>query len=181
MGVRTILDLAQFCNLPDDDMRHELDEGELISMPPTKKLHWIAEQNINHALSMHLEKNRIGRICPSDAGFILSHDPPTMRQPDVTFIRTERAERTPDNGYVEGAPDLVVEVFSPSDSVPQLMRKTHQYLTAGALIVWIVYPERGEVHIFESGGSDRILTREDALDAPALLPGFSVAVKDLFV
>jgi len=78
------------------------------------------------------------------------------------------------------APDLAVEVFSPSDSPAQLMRKIKQYLAAGAHTIWVVYPEQKQVHVIEAAGADRILDAADTLDCPELLPGFSVPVESLF-
>jgi Uma2 family endonuclease len=122
-----VIDLHEFENFPDDGMLHELDEGELIITPPTQRFPWRTGQKINALLSRFLEQNPIGEVCPSDAGFLLSKDPDTMRAPNVAFLTAERAQRA-GHGYVEGAPDLAVEILSPSDSVPQLMRKVRQYL-----------------------------------------------------
>jgi Uma2 family endonuclease len=73
-----------------------------------------------------------------------------------------------------------VEIFSPSDNVRQLMRKVKQYLAAGCHTVWIIYPERKEVHVIDATGADRLLTIDDTLDAPELLPGFTIQVGELF-
>ncbi len=80
---------------------------------------------------------------------------------------------------MEGAPDLAVEIVSPSDSATALARKVRQYLEAGTHTVWVVHRKTREVHVYEQG-STRFLTEEQTLDAPELLPGFSTKVNELF-
>ncbi len=98
----------------------------------------------------------------------------------MAFIRKERVPAVCGPGWVKGAPDLAVEIFSPEDSVRQLMRKVKQYFAAGCHTVWIVYPETQEVQALEATGSDRLLTGDDTLEAPELLPGFSVQISEFF-
>ena len=95
-------------------------------------------------------------------------------------MRRERLDSIRSKGFARGAPDLAVEIFSPSDNVRQLMRKVKQYFAAGCHTVWIVYPERREINVLEASGADRLLTVADTLEAPDLLPGFSVPVATLF-
>ena len=73
-----------------------------------------------------------------------------------------------------------MEIFSPSDSVRQLMRKVKQYFAAGCHTVWTVYPERREINVLEASGADHLLQGDDLLEAPELLPGFSARAADLF-
>lgn len=176
MGAKTLLNVQDFERLPDDGLRHELDEGELISMPPASDEHGDVGAEIVTLLRTFAKKHSLGRVYTLDTGFILGED--TVRAPDVAFVRKERAALR--RAFFEGAPDLAVEVFSPSDSVPQLMRKVQQYLRAGSHTVWVVYPETKQVHVFEAAKEDRILDANDILEAPELLPGFSVRVEALF-
>jgi Uma2 family endonuclease len=82
--------------------------------------------------------------------------------------------------FANGAPDLAVEIFSPSDGIRQTTRKVKQYLAAGSHTVWVVYPNTEEVKVFEACGVERTLHSGDLLEAPDLLPGFSVKVAELF-
>lgn len=120
--------------------------------------------------------HRLGRVYTGETAFVRGLD--TVRVPDVAFVRMERAALR--RGFFPGPPDLAVEVYSPSESVPQLMCKVRQYLEAGAHTVWVVYPEQKQVHVMSRSGEDRILSAGEVLDAPDLLPGFSVAVESLF-
>jgi Uma2 family endonuclease len=179
MSTKTLLTADELERMPDDDsVRTELDEGELITMPPTGLDHGYYETGIASILHDYVKRHRLGRVYCGEPGFRLGND--TVRAPDVAFIRKERLEALSAKGFAKGAPDLAVEIFSPSDSIRQLMRKIKQYFAAGCHTVWIVYPDQREVHVLDAAGADRLLTIGDTLDAPELLPGFSVPVAEFF-
>jgi Uma2 family endonuclease len=179
MSTKTLLTADELEQMPDDDsVQTELDEGELITMPPAGEDHGNCETEITSILRNHVKKNRLGRIYTGDTGFRLSDG--IVRAPDVAFVRQERLEGLKGKGFAKGAPDLAVEIFSPSDSVPQLMRKVKQYFAAGCHTVWIVYPDAREIHILEASGTDRILQEADSIEAPEILPGFSVPIAEFF-
>jgi Uma2 family endonuclease len=179
MSTRTLLTADELEQMPDDDsVRLELDEGELITMPPVGLEHADYESNICTLLKSYVREHRLGKVYTGDGGFRLRDD--TVRAPDVAFVRQERVQSVQRGGFGKGAPDLAVEIFSPSDSVRQLMRKVKQYFAAGCHTVWIVYAERREVNVLEATGADRLLKGDDLLEAPELLPGFSVRVAELF-
>ena len=179
MSSKTLLTAGELEQMPDDDsVQIELDEGELIAMPPASSDHGDVEWEILLLLGNYVKKHRLGRLYPGDTGFRLNDG--TVRVPDVAFVRGERLREMKGHGFLKGAPDLAVEIFSPSDSVRQLMRKVKQYFAAGCHTVWIVYPDRREVQILEAAGADRLLQGDELLEAPELLPGFSVPVSSLF-
>ena len=179
MATQTLLTLAEFERLPNQNgERHELDEGELNTTPPTMPGHGRIVARIIARLGQHVADKRLGELF-TDSGFQLSPDPATVRAPDIAFLRADRCYNVTLYQYVQGAPDLAVEVVSPSDSAHDLNRKVRQYLSSGAQAVWVVYPEEKEVHVFESA-SVRIVRGDDVLAAPELLPGFEVPVRELF-
>jgi Uma2 family endonuclease len=179
MSTKTLLTADELAQMPDDDsVQVELDEGELITMPPVGLEHANYESNICTLLKIYVRKHRLGKVYSGDAGFRLRDD--TVRAPDVAFVRQERVQTVQKGGFGKGAPDLAVEIFSPTDSVRQLMRKVKQYFAAGCHTVWIVYPDEREVNVLEATGADRLLQGDDPLEAPELLPGFSVPVSELF-
>src|SRR5579864_9215743 len=179
MSTKTLITADELEQMPDDDsVRIELDEGELITMPPVGMDHGDCESNIDVLLASYVKKHRLGRVYTGDTGFRLRHD--TVRAPDIAFVRRERIDAIYRRGFGRGAPDLAVEIFSPSDSIRQLMRKVKQYFAAGCHTVWIVYPERREIQVLEAAGADRLLGPGDCLEAPDLLPGFSASVQSIF-
>ena len=183
MATKTLLTVEQFQQLElPEGRRYELDEGELREMTFPNFRHNTALDNIWAALRAFVKPRKLGRVCTPDSGFLLSRDPDTLRGLDVAFLRADRLSRLDrDSHRFEGAPDLAVEIVSPSDSARDIQKKVKQYLSAGAHTVWIAYPETQEVHVFLHDGSVRRLCAGDTLDEPALLPGFSAAVSDLFM
>lgn len=179
MSTKTLTTADELERMPDDDsVQIELDEGELITMPPAGGEHGESEVNIVTLLKLHALRHRLGKVYGPDTGFRLRDD--TVRVPDVSFVRAERLEAVHRRGFCVGCPDLAVEIFSPTDSVRQLMRKVKQYFAAGCHTVWIVYPDRREVNVLEASGTDRLLDENDLIEAPELLPGFSVPVAEFF-
>lgn len=181
MGTKTVLSLEEFLRLEegDDGARYELDEGELITMSPNNYTHGRVSVNISSVLHEYAKAKGIGKVC-TELGFVLSRNPVTLRGPDVSFIRSERLAGIDLDQFFPGAPDLAVEVVSPSDTVRQMLRKVNQYLRSGTQVVWVVYPDRQEVDIYGATGPVVTLDRDQMLEAPSLLPGFSVAVASLF-
>jgi Uma2 family endonuclease len=179
MNRKTLLTANDLEQMPDDDsVQLELDEGELITMPPAGMDHGSQGIDISFVLKAFVKKHRLGRVYGADTGFRLSDD--TVRAPDIAFVRKERLAAVHRKGFGFGAPDLAIEILSPSDSIRQLTRKIRQYLAAGCHTVWVVHPERKEIDVYEKSGADRTLTADDRLEAPELLPGFSILVGELF-
>ncbi len=174
---RALMTVAEFEKLPDDGNRHELDEGELIVMPPPETRHGIVQLAVGEALRQAVRKAG-GGIVASECGFRLS--PGVVRGPDVAFVSEEKRSRIPRRGYCEFAPDIAVEILSPNDNAGQLQRKIAQYLAAGTTIVWILDADALTATIYEKSGEFRTLNADDMIDAPALLPGFAVPVRTLF-
>src|SRR5450755_3384552 len=129
MSTKTLTTADELEQMPDDDsVRIELDEGELITMPPAGMDHGDSESNIIILLGSYVKKHKLGRVYSGDTGFRLRDD--TVRSPDVAFVRRERVDAIHRRGFGRGTPDLAVEIFSPTDNVRQLMRKVKQYFAA---------------------------------------------------
>ncbi len=179
MRTKTLLTADDLARMPDDaSVQIELDEGELITMPPAGFEHGECENQIMFLLTQHVRKNKLGKVVTGDTGFRLNDR--TVFAPDVAFIRQERVGAIRSKSFAKGAPDLAVEIFSPSDGIRQTTRKVKQYLALGCHTVWVVYPKSKKVVVFEASGAERTLHVGDLLEAPDLLPGFSVKVAELF-
>jgi Uma2 family endonuclease len=105
-----------------------------------------------------------------------------IRSPDVSVMRTERLPdgKAPE-GFVDGAPDLAVEVVSPSETMSALLTKMGEYFESGAQEVWLLFPERKQVHRYRAELVVEVLNEDDTLNGAPLLPDFTVRVGDLFV
>jgi Uma2 family endonuclease len=174
------LTLEQFAGLPADGARHEMDAGVLITLPPAKSLHSRVARSVFIAIQECLDRSDVREAFP-EAGYMLSEDPLTIRQPDVSVISKERIAATEAESYFQGAPDLAVEIVSPSDSAQDLEAKVRQYLQAGAQQVWVLYPKTKNIHVFSGTRSLLILDENQTLEGGEFLPGFSIKVSDLFV
>jgi Uma2 family endonuclease len=173
-----VMSWEAFEQLPDDGMHYEIIEGELITLPPPKSRHSLVASNTFKEL-LPLEESGLGRVMP-EAGYKLSHDPPTWIQPDVSFLRKERVQATAPDGYFLEAPELAVEVVSPSESARTLNRKVKALLAAGARAVWVVYPDDLQVRVYLPDGTSFSRGVNDTLSAPDLLPGWELPVAKLF-
>jgi Uma2 family endonuclease len=177
MGAKTLLSLEEFMALPDNGNRHELSQGELVVMPPPHSEHSIVLDNIKMILSDYVRGKRLGRVLP-EAGYLLFREPEqTVRQPDVSFLSRGRVKKSA--AYVEGAPELALEVVSPGDDAADLDLKVRQYLAAGSHEVWVVYPKTRSVLIHKAGGQVSKLSDSDTITTD-LFPGWSARVADFF-
>lgn len=105
------------------------------------------------------------------------------RKPDVAFVSYQKWAKdrpTPEVNAWAVVPDLIVEVISPSDKAFDVMEKVHEYFAGGVREVWQIYSNLGQVLIFTSPSSIRVLTRADDLTGDPIVPGFHVRVADLF-
>jgi Uma2 family endonuclease len=168
-----------FEKLPDGDGYHrELIEGELQILPPPKSGHTEVAYRILQAL-VSAAAVADARAFP-EAGYKLSANPPSWVQPDVSVLRNARRKQTKHEDYFLGAPELAVEVVSPSESASDLDRKVDLMLTAGSLAVWVVYPEERRVRVFLPDGTSHRRVTDDTLSLPELLPGWELPVARLF-
>lgn len=179
MATTATITLEELARMPDDGFLHEIDEGQLIVMTRPNFRHGVIQANIVGMLREHVRRNKLGRVL-SESGFILGKRPEILRGPDVAFVRADRLHEVPEDGWAEMGPDLVVEIVSPSDTARQIDRKVHQYLAAGTLSVWVVYPDTKSVHVFEPGGIARVVEIDGTLTSPQALPGFEVVVREIF-
>jgi Uma2 family endonuclease len=167
--------------LPGDGMRHELIKGQLTTMNPAGSEHGLVIDNIWWQLSLFVRSHSAGRLFAAETGFVLAHDPDTVRAPDVAFIRQARidAEGVPKTFY-PGAPDLAVEVLSPNDRPGEVERKVQDWLTNGTQLVWVVDPAVRTVTIHQQANESIMLAEDVTLTGEPLLPGFTCSVAEIF-
>ncbi len=152
--------------------RTELVRGELRVREPAGDRHGRVTVNLTIRLGTHVERTAAGQLFAAETGFTLSRMPDTVRAPDIAFIRRERLPEA-SAGFLELAPDLVVEVLSPSDRPGEILAKVGDWLEAGASLVWVIDPERRQARIYRADGTESIFEDADALDGEKVLPGFA--------
>jgi Uma2 family endonuclease len=183
MSTRTQLVTAEeLLRMPEDGHRYELVNGELRKIPPTGHVHGRFAATLTGSLVRHVTANRLGAVYAAETGFILRRNPDTVRAPDVAFICQERVEEVGDAaGYWPGAPDLAVEVISPSDTYTEVEEKVFEWLDAGTLMLLVVNPRMPSVTVYRSLTDISVLTQNDTLHGGDVVPGWTMPVKDIFL
>jgi len=167
--------------MPDDGMRYELQAGLLVSEPLPGHRHGRIVMNLGAMLHDHVREHHLGVVVTADAGFVLARNPDTMRGPDIAFVSQPRADEERDNVRAfEGAPDLAVEILSPSDVPAAARAKVAEYLAAGTKLVWLVDPESRTVTAYGSIFAPAVHSEDDLLLGGVGVPGFSVPVSEIF-
>ena len=171
----------ELLRMPDDGFRYELVRGELVKMPPAGEEDGYLAMEVGSRLAQYVREHRLGRVYAAETGFRLASNPDTMRAPDVAFVNQRRIEEVgPVRGYRPGAPDLAVEVISPSDTYTEVGDKVLYWLDAGTLMVIVVNPRRQTVTVYRSRTDIVILTKDEELDGKDVVPGWTLRVADLF-
>ena len=160
----------------------ELVEGEIIEMSKPSGLHGQITFLLSLKIGNYVVDNGLGIVTAAETGFILERNPDsgdTIRGLDIAFISSERGPRVLPDRLMDIAPDLAVEVISPSNDAADIRRKIGQLLEAGTALVWIIYPDLRIVDIHRRDGAIT-LNAADTLSGGDVLPGFEVPVSDIF-
>jgi len=157
----------------------ELVAGHILVREPSGYRHGCVAAQLQFAITSHARQHVLGVVLAAETGFTLFRNPDTVRAPDVAFIRTERVPASPPRGYAEFAPDLAVEVLSPSDRAGRVLGKVGDWIDAGARLVWIVDPERRIARVYRADGTQSFLAADDVLDGEDVLPGFTARLADM--
>lgn len=177
----TVTEFLTFCELPENaDRRFELIYGTPVEIIPSSIKNSILAARLTGLLATYTGINALGFITGPDGGYELG--PQDTRIPDVGFITKARA------GTLIGvtfpvAPDLAVEVVSPSETASIVRNKVKAYLDAGTQLVWTVYPDGESVDVHyrdEHGQHAQTYTFTDILEGGTVLPGFQLKVADIF-
>jgi len=183
MGAKVRLTAQDLWRMGEGDVRRELVAGDIREMSPVEGVHGQVAGQICRRLAEHVERLGSGVVLVGDVGFVLrlSGDPEGVRAPDVAFVSAGRLPRgrLPE-GFLDGAPDLAVEVLSPSDDPVDVQQKVRDYLEAGAHLVWVVAPSAQAVTVDRADGSARLLREWEALEGEDVLPGLRIPLAELF-
>jgi len=178
----TLITVADLEAMGNEAERLELMEGVVYEMLPAGGRHGRIQSDLNFELELFIRANTLGEIFGSDTGFVISRNPDTLLAPDLAFVANNRLTEGEDApvGFIPFAPDLAVEVVSPSNTEPSMLLKTALYLAGGVRTVWLVRPEQRTVTVFTSDSPEQILGIDEALDGGDILPGFSLPLSKIF-
>jgi Uma2 family endonuclease len=171
----------ELAELPDDGMRYELVRGALLTMAPPFDEHGRLADRLGRSLERYVDAHQLGEVIRAEIGYLLTTRPDTVCAPDLAFVSTaHRAAVGRSRGYFPGSPDLVVEVVSPNGRLTRVATKVAEWLEHGAKLVFVVNPRRQAVDVHRPGQPTRTLGRDDVLDGEDVVPGWTLAVRDLF-
>ena len=160
---------------------YELIEGRIVYTSPTGVAHGDYESNFVEFLKAFVRKNKLGKVVSGEVGLYTHRNPDTVRGADVAFISNDRyAQRQQQSGFLDVAPELIVEILSPDDRWSEVKQKLKEYFSIGVKLVWVADPADKTVYAYRSLTDVREFTAADALTGDDVLPGFSVQVAELF-
>ena len=161
----------ELLGMPYDGFRYELVQGELIQMAPAGSQHGRIAFKVAFDLETTVRTHDLGVVYAAETGFKLASNPDTVRAPDVAFVRKDRVQAVGDIvGYWPGAPDLAVEVLSPSDNFSEVEGKVFEWLTAGTQLVLVVNPKKRSITAYRSRSNIRAYTEDETIDAGDVVP-----------
>ena len=167
--------------LDPDESPGEIVDGELVPVSRSTWIHGAIVASIVVLLKLYARKNPGWSVSTCDPGTKLRRSPDSLRGPDIGVVRRERVPAGKgEAGWLQGAPDLAVEVAGDSQTVSDLLEKGYDYLAAGARMVWIVDPDTRRVTVMTPPDDLRELGAADVLDGGPVLPGFRCEVAELF-
>ncbi len=181
-GLVMVMTVDEFLVHPSPEgAKTELVRGELRMSPPPGGPHGCAATNVVVLLSSHVKRARLGRVWADGVGYELLQLPRTVRVPDASFVR---GDRLPQNGVGPGllkfAPDLAIEVLSPSETASELDEKLDDYLRSGTALMWVVDPVRRTGMLISSDAPVVLLHEDDTLTGGRVLPDFACGVSEIF-
>lgn len=167
-----------------DDDRYEIVRGQRVELPPMSTFASLVATRLTAEFSFWGKSKNIGQPANETLFRLPLPVGEVSRKPDVAFVSYERWPKNKPISITANAwdvvPDVTVEVISPTDRAEDVLEKVEEYLSAGVRQVWVVYPIRKMVHVYESLTTIRGLTQEQELDGGSLLPGFHVKLAALF-
>lgn len=158
----------------------ELIAGEIVTQMPTGHPHGFIESMIAFFLTLFIREQKLGRILTGEVGIYTKRSPDQIRAADVAFISHERLAQAQEEGFLDVAPELIVEIMSPANTWMEAQEKLAEYFAVGVKMVWIVDPQLEQVHVYRSPEQMKLLHKQDALTGEEILPGFTVALKEIF-
>jgi Uma2 family endonuclease len=175
-----LMTAAELMQLPDEDLRHELINGELITMPLPRVPHGRIAMRLSVPLAQFVWDHDLGELY-FEAGFQLTWNPDTVVGPDIAFISKERLKAVAEvKGYWQGPPDLAVEVYTPGPRPGKVSERISRLFNAGTKQVWIAHVKHSTVTVYRSVSDATTFSGFDYLESPDLFPGLRISLDKIF-
>lgn len=172
---------AEFMALNRDGHRYEIVNGELIDMGNSGAKHGYVCSILMILLGGYVRIHKLGAMFDSSTAFKMKSG--NKRSPDISFMAKERLQGLDDipDGFLEGAPDLAVEILSPSNTVEEIDQKIIEYFDNGSRLVWVINPKPKYILVYRNGQEpERLVKSNDSLEGEEIVPGFNLPAAELF-
>lgn len=169
-----------YLNLPDDGKRYEVINGELITPPAPYTIHQTVSGNLEYELRTFVKKTKTGKVFYAPVDVVLSET--NVIQPDILFISKERSPIITEKN-INGAPDLIIEIISPTNAYYDLLEKKETYEQFGVTEYWLVDPKKQRVDMYLNQGHRFELkhrVESEGIVRSQVLPGFEVSLDTIF-
>jgi Uma2 family endonuclease len=160
--------------------RCELIYGELVMMSPAGAEHGIVALRFGSFLREFVDAHDLGYTFAAETGYMITRDPDLLRAADASFVRKARMPGSIPVGFIEGVPDLAVEVVSPGDTRREVAEKVDMWLANGTAVVWVADPKPQTVVARRVGQPPVTLSIGDDIRDEPLLPGFVLPLSKVF-
>jgi Uma2 family endonuclease len=175
-----LMTVEEYRAMPEGPPYYQLIEGELIMSPSPNRFHQVVTANVFTILRNHVDRHSLGIVYFAPMDVYLSDI--TVVQPDVLYVSNANKHVLADDG-IRGAPDLVVEVISPSNGPLEMRRKRPLYARHGVKEEWLIDPNLEQIHRYDFAANTskpvRIVDRDESFETP-LLPGLIINAADVF-
>lgn len=158
----------------------ELIEGRIVTMSPAGAKHGRIEVKLARILEDFVEARNLGWVMGGEVGIFTKRGPDSVRGADVLFISRKRLAKIPDRGFLEVAPELVVEVRSPDETKQDIRQKINEYLAIGVKWVWYFYPKTHSCSVHSLNKDVQNLAEDDVLIGEEILAGLEIKILTLF-
>lgn len=156
----------------------EIIEGELIQMTPADWYHNRVASNIEMVFRRFCSERRGLNFGGDNDGFLLKRNPDTLFSPDASLFK--RRPRSKDRPWMEFAPEIVVEVLSPSNHPAELVYKRHTFFEAGTEQFWLVDAEKRQIQFYHRDGRIVTVTGDEVVEGEGIAQGMRIVLEEVF-
>jgi Uma2 family endonuclease len=158
----------------------EIIDGRLVFMSPVGRPHALIGSRLDRILGGYVHDHQLGEVYVGEIGIWIRRNPDTARAADLAFVAAARLAKLSREGYLNIAPDLVIEIMSPDDRWSEVKKKLRDYFSIGVKLAWVIDAETRTVTTYRSSADVREYTEDQTLTAEDILPGFALPVQQIF-